>query len=103
VYHLPVEIPSYGQRQLTIVFPGRTPRTPHVFADFLVVTRHRFDDLSLCMWYWRDPPEHRWLFDDGLAALIGHAIIHLFKEAWFMDTGEWLGDEVTHDPQKDAA
>ena len=102
-YHLLVEIPSYGQRRLTIVFPGRTPKTPHVFADGPVVARHRFDDLSLCIWYWRDPPERRWLFNDRLGALIDHAIIHLFKEAWFMDTGEWLGDEVSHDPRKDAA
>jgi hypothetical protein len=55
------------------------------------------------MWYLRDPPEHRWTFGHGLLDLINHAIIHLFKEAWFLDTGEWLGDEILHDPKGAAA
>jgi hypothetical protein len=55
------------------------------------------------MWYWRDPPERRWTFGQGLLDLINHAIIHLFKEAWFLETGEWLGDEVLHDPKQAAA
>lgn len=102
-YRLSVEVPTYGPRELTIVFPRRHTRSPRVFADGPTVNRHRFDDGSLCMWYWPDPPDRRWTFDQGLLALINHAILHLFKEAWYLDTGEWLGDEVIHDPKEDAA
>lgn len=102
-YHLMVDVPTWGPRRLSIVFPIRYPRSPRVFADGPFLGRHRFDDGSLCMWYWRDPPEQRWLFDEGLLSLINHAIIHLFKEAWFIEHGEWLGDEITHDPRKEVA
>ena len=103
VYRVTVEIPTYGPRQLTIMFPRRYPKSPRVFADGPFLGRHRFGDGSLCIWYWRDPPEWKWIFEQGLLTLINHAILHLFKEAWFTDTGEWLGDEITHDPQKEVA
>lgn len=103
IYRLTVDVPTYERRKLTIVFPRRYPRSPRIFADGPIVNRHRFDDGSLCMWYWRDPPDLRWTFDQGLLDLVNHAILHLFKEAWFLDTGEWLGDEIIHDPKEDAA
>ena len=45
------------------------------------------------------PPftEHRWVFEDGLLALMGLVMAHLFKEAWWRETGEWLGEEVPHE------
>ena len=103
IYRLWVEVPTYGLRHLTIVFPRRYPRSPRVFADGLIVSRHRFEDGSLCIWYWRDPVERRWTFDQGILSLINYTIIHLFKEAWFLETGEWLGDEIIHDPKEKAA
>jgi hypothetical protein len=33
---------------------------------------------------------------DGLLALIEMTRVHLFKEAWYRETGEWLGEEVSH-------
>jgi hypothetical protein len=102
-YRVTVEIPTYGTRTLTIIFPRRAPRNPRVFSDGPFLGRHRFDDGSLCMWYGRDPSHQRWVFDDGLHKLIDHAILHLFKEAWFIDTGEWLGDEIIHHQRKGAA
>ena len=33
---------------------------------------------------------------DGLLTLIEMAPVHLFKEAWYRETGEWLGEEVSH-------
>lgn len=103
MYRLPVDVPTYETRNLVIVFSSRHPKVPQVFADGPVVDRHRFSDGSLCIWYWRDAPGRRWTFDQGLLALIDHAIIHLFKEAWFLDIGEWLGDEIIHDPKGEAA
>ena len=103
VYRLVVEVPTYEHRRLTIVFPRRSPRTPHVFVNGPKVARHRFDDGSLCMWYWRDPPGRKWVFRNGLLDLIDHAAIHLFREGWFVDTGEWLGDEIMHSQTVGAA
>jgi hypothetical protein len=35
--------------------------------------------------------------EDGLLALFGMAAMHLFKEAWWRETGRWLGQEYPHD------
>lgn len=48
------------------------------------------------MWYPWDSTENRWVFEDGLVALLGYIITHLFREEWFRETGEWLGPEFTH-------
>jgi len=50
----------------------------------------------LCMWRPGDPPERRWVDEDGLLALFGMTAEHLFKEAWWREHGEWLGDEAPH-------
>ena len=51
---------------------------------------------SLCMWFPEDPIDCRWVFEDGLLNLIGLAMAHLFREAWWRETGEWAGEEVGH-------
>ena len=51
------------------------------------------------MWYPHDPIDRRWVFEDGLLDLIGLVIAHLFWEAWWRETGEWLGEEVPHESQ----
>jgi hypothetical protein len=56
--------------------------------------RHTYGRGRLCMWYPDDPPEKRWRKSDGLLKLIDTAVMHLFKEYYFRETGEWLGDEV---------
>ena len=40
---------------------------------------------------------------DGLLALLDIVQTHLFKEAWFRMTGEWLGAEVPHSPLREQA
>lgn len=39
--------------------------------------------------------------DDGLLALIDHARVHLFKEAYWRETGFWPGPEAAHDLSED--
>jgi hypothetical protein len=56
--------------------------------------RHTYGGNRLCMWYPDDPPDRRWRKSDGLLKLIDTAVMHLFKEYYFRETGEWLGDEV---------
>jgi len=48
------------------------------------------------MWYPEDSVENQWVFEDGLVALLGHIAAHLFREAWYRETGEWPGPEVGH-------
>jgi hypothetical protein len=50
------------------------------------------------MWYPQDPDAHRWVFEDGLLVLLGLIAAHLFREAWWRETGEWLGPEAGHPP-----
>jgi hypothetical protein len=60
------------------------------------------------MWYPDDPPELRWLPEHQLVGLIEMTRRHLFREAWWRQTGgeeggEWLGPE-NHpgEPNEDA-
>jgi hypothetical protein len=91
-----VNVPSYPTRQVQIIFRKDSPRVPRVTVDGPTESKHRFSSGELCMWHWDDPVENRWTVEDGLIALIGHIATHLFREAWWRDTGEWLGPEIGH-------
>lgn len=93
-----VEVPGYGTRNLRIVFNRRHFFWPAVFADGPTDSKHRYGDGSLCMWYPDDGPAQQWIRSDGLSALIGYAIRHLFYEGWWRETGHWIGPEAPHGP-----
>ena len=97
-YVVTLSVPYYEARRVRIRFRANSD-VPVVFADGPQDSPHRYGDGGLCMWYPRDPVENKWVFDDGLLALIGLVIAHLFREAWWRETGEWLGEEVSHGPQ----
>ena len=88
-------VPGLPARQVRIVFAGRGT-APSVYADGPRKSPHRYDDGSLCMWYPGDPHTGRWTRRDGAAALLGHITAHLLREEWWRNTGEWVGEEVTH-------
>jgi hypothetical protein len=108
-YSVVVPVPYFELRNVTIVFaPGST--TPAVYADGPRESPHRYENTSLCMWHPGDPSARRWRFEDGLIDLVDAIVAHLFREAFWRETGEWLGDEATHttglsgpDTQKEAA
>lgn len=106
VYRVNLDIPESGiTRRVAIVFTGRNS-VPSVYSDGPSDSPHRYQpDLSLCMWYPQDPEERRWVFSDGLLDLLDIVVAHLFKEEWWRETGEWLGDEVPHEvpPMKEAS
>jgi hypothetical protein len=79
-----------------ILFRKDSPKIPRVRVDGPVESKHRFSSGELCMWYPNDPIENQWVFEDGLVILLGHVAVHLFREAWWRDTGEWLGPDVGH-------
>lgn len=97
-YRATVPVSDYEPRKTRIRFNGMA-NVPSVFADGPRESPHRYHDDSLCMWYPDDRVEHRWVFEDGLVALMGLVMAHLFKEAWWRETEEWLGEEVPHEAQ----
>lgn len=81
---------------VTIEFSSNGPDTPWIYVPG-PDSPHRYSDGSLCMWYPNDPPERRWTWYDGGAALAGHICAHLIRESWWRQTGEWVGEEAAHD------
>lgn len=80
-------------------FQRRNPNFVRVFADGPTRSPHRYPTRGrthLCLWHPDDPPERRWSVDDGLLALFGLAAHHLFKEGWWCETDEWLGEQAPH-------
>ena len=99
-YVLDLEVPCYATRRVTIVFGARhTAAGVRVFADGPTRSRHRYEDGSLCMWHPDDPLELKWAPDRGLADLIEMTRRHLFREAYWRETGTWLGPEVHFDEE----
>jgi hypothetical protein len=113
IYNVDVPVPGYGNRHVTLEFRETSPWAPHVYADGPAgwdASPHRFaarGDRRLCIWHGGDDAERCWVPADGLLSLLGMAAHHLFKEAWWRETGgrdggEWLGDEYPHGELTDA-
>lgn len=87
------EIEYYESKNICIRFNnyGVIPKiTVENSEDF----RHRYTDGSLCAWNPRDPEEKKWTFNKGLLSLLCLIRDHLFKEAYFKENSEWLGNEI---------
>jgi hypothetical protein len=101
-YEVVLEIPGYESRRVWVEFWHPYSREPRIYADGPAgpdASPHRFaerDWTRLCVWYPGDPPERRWVPDDGLLMLFGMIATHLLKEAWWRERGEWLGEEAPH-------
>ncbi|MDQ3678205.1 MAG: hypothetical protein M3401_15650 [Actinomycetota bacterium] len=78
---------------LTRIYADGPIESPHRYAPHPKDRRQR---PSLCIWYPSDSPDLRWVPSDGLLSLIEMTRIHLYKEAYWRETGEWLGEEVPH-------
>lgn len=102
IYTLTVDVPEYPARRVTITLPNwSTPSFPAVTVDGPVESPHRYRDRALCIWHPDAPAEERWMPEDGLLALIDHTRVHLFKEAYWRETGLWPGPEAPHDDVKE--
>ena len=71
-----------------------------VTVDGPTESPHRYGDGSLCLWHPHDPSEMRWRPQDGIVRLIDLVVVHLFREAWWRDTGAWPGPEAPHGMRK---
>jgi hypothetical protein len=73
-YSTVVDVPFYEARRVKLIFNlGRSRNAPYIVADGPRESPHRYreyDSQSLCVWDPLDPPEARWLFDDGLLELL---------------------------------
>jgi hypothetical protein len=97
VYAGEVTVPYYEARDVTISFGKHAdPDTPFMTADGPTRSPHRYADGALCIWYPDDPPERRWTRQDGLVPLLDLVALHLFREAWWRESGEWLGPQAPH-------
>jgi len=97
---VPLVVPGFGRRIVTILFAKDSPRYPIVNTDGPAASKHRNPDGSLCMWYQWDDEERRWAFEHGFRHLIALSALHLFREAWWRETGEWLGEQAPHGDPK---
>jgi hypothetical protein len=96
-----VPLEGFEPRHVTIVFSASHPTIPVVLADGPDDSPHRYafgrGRRRLCLWFPGDPPERRWVPEDGLLHLFGIATMHLIKEAWWREAGKWAGEEYPHD------
>ena len=97
-YHVLLNVPHYEERRVEILFSRQALILAKITADGPSNSPHRYGDGHLCIWYPDDPASERWVFEDGLLVLIGMTAAHLFREAWWRETGEWLGPEMGHSP-----
>ena len=95
-YTIPMSVEGYEDRLVTVELGRYINELPRIRADGPGDSPHRYSDGSLCIWYPDDPPEQRWKFSNGLMELLVLIQQHLFREAWWRETGEWLGPEVPH-------
>ena len=83
-------------RSVSIKMYPNTDGRPLVKVDGPEDSPHRYDNGELCMWYPTAPKTERWVFSDGLLHLLVMIEAHLFREAWWRETEEWLGPELPH-------
>jgi len=103
VYEINIAVAGYEARLVRIEFEASAPWFPRIFTDGPTDSPHRYSKRELCIWYPRDDADRRWVPEDGLLVLLGMIVTHLFKEAYWRQTGEWLGDEAPHRVEEGAA
>lgn len=103
VWEVPVTVPVYDEDYVLRIELVERRDVRVIALGWNGSMRHTYGRNSLCMWYPRDPPDRQWNRGDGLLKLVDTARAHLFKELYFRETGEWLGEEVHRDAPKTEA
>lgn len=97
VWRVPVTIPVYDEDYVLRIELDERRAVSVTAEGWRGPLRHTFGANTLCMWFPKDPPNRQWDRADGLLKLVDTAVAHLFKELYFRETGEWLGEEVHRD------
>jgi hypothetical protein len=95
-WRVQVNVPVYNESfdlriELEEGHPARV-----IAEDWSGPMKHTYGRNQLCMWFPSDPAERRWQREQGLLKLVDTSVTHLFKELYFRETGEWLGEEAPH-------
>lgn len=101
-YRLTLDIRYYSKRKVRILIENIHSKVicdAKVTCDGPSLSKHRYKDGSLCMWYPNDSDEDKWVFEDGLLILIRMIEAHLFREAYWREKKVWLGPEHEHSNQ----
>jgi hypothetical protein len=99
-WEVPVTVPVYDEDYVLRIDLDERRSVRVTALGWRGPMRHTFGRNTLCMWYPKDPPDRQWNREDGLLKLVDTARAHLFKELYFRETGEWLGEEVHHSTPK---
>ena len=95
-------VTGYPARQARLWFPANGgPEDVQVTTDGPQFSPHRNAapegaPRPLCLWQPQDPRTRRWTLSNGLVKLLGLVQRHLFMEAYWRDSDEWLGDQAPH-------
>jgi hypothetical protein len=100
VWRVPVTVPEYEEDYVLRIELDERRAVSVTAEGWCGPMRHTFGANTLCMWFPKDAPDRQWNRSDGLLRLVDTAFAHLFKELYFRETGEWLGDEVHRDVPK---
>jgi hypothetical protein len=100
LYTVTVDVPHYEPRRVEIMFAPWARNVPRVTADGPKESPHRYPAGELCMWYPDDPPDARWIWEDGLLRLLIHTQLHLFREAYWRENDFWPGPQFDHGPKE---
>lgn len=97
-YQVNIRLGEYDvTRLVTIKLFSAHHAMPEVKTDGPKDSPHRYESGQLCIWYPWTVKSERWIFEDGLLHLLVMTEAHLFREAWWRETGEWLGPERPHE------
>lgn len=99
-WRVPVTVPVYDEEYVLRIELDERHAVRVTAEGWRGPMRHTFGANRLCMWYPKDPLDRQWNRGDGLLKLVDTAVAHLFKELYFRETGEWLGEEVHRDVPK---
>ena len=96
-YNVNIFLKDYDvTRAVTVKLFSNSDESPEITVDGPEDSPHRYGNGQLCMWYPKANKSDRWIFSDGLLHLLVLVEAHLFREAWWRETGEWLGPERAH-------
>lgn len=97
-YRVMIRLDEYEvTRSVTLKLFSSPHAMPEVKVDGPDDSPHRYETGQLCMWYPWTVSAERWTFSDGLLHLLVMIEAHLFREAWWRETREWLGPERAHE------
>lgn len=102
---------SVKEHVLKLVVSAKYPaKAPKIFVKTLTFPlqnkygqrrpKHLYFDDSLCLFYPGDPPQKRWLPEDGLVTLVAWAVEWLEAYYYWRFRNEWPGEDAHRDAKR---